>query len=128
MTPILRRLDALERRLLEVENGLKAPAQKSDLAIIQEVVAAHYNIAPADMLIKRRPSRLATPRQVAMALCHWETCSCIADIGHAFGRAHSTVVHASKTVANRCETDGRYAAEVEACRAKVKEALSRKAA
>ena len=65
---------------------------------IKEIVCADYNITLAEMNSRKRPDRIAFPRQVAMFLV-WEipndwSCS---TVGECFKRDHVTVLHAFTT-------------------------------
>jgi chromosomal replication initiator protein len=66
---------------------------------IQRRVADHYRITLADMLGKKRPARIAFPRQVAMYLSRLLTSHSLQRIGSEFGgKDHGTVIHACKAV------------------------------
>ena len=81
---------------------------------IQRKVAEHYNIRVAEMTSKRRDRPVARPRQIAMYLAKELTTKSLPDIGRAFDRDHTTVMHAVKTIeelrakdaAFKDETDG----------------------
>ncbi|MEN3973094.1 helix-turn-helix domain-containing protein [Sphingomicrobium sp. XHP0235] len=68
----------------------------SDLAIIQRVVADHYEIDLRHLLSDRRTRAFAYPRQVAMALAAELTGYSLPRIGRAFDRDHTTVMHAQR--------------------------------
>jgi chromosomal replication initiator protein len=72
---------------------------------IQQVVANHFGITLSDMLGKVRSRNIADPRMVAMFLCRKLTRLSSNEIGSLFGRTHSNVLHAVKTVTERCDTD-----------------------
>ena len=89
----LRDLLALQDKLVSIEN-------------IQKTVAEYYKIRQADLLSKRRSRSIARPRQVAMALAKELTSHSLPEIGEAFGgRDHTTVLHASRKVAELRESD-----------------------
>jgi chromosomal replication initiator protein len=55
---------------------------------------------------KKRPAKIAFPRQIAMFLSRSMTNLSQQEIGQEFGgRDHGTVIHACKAVTNRMETD-----------------------
>ncbi len=92
---VLRDLLTVHDRLITIEN-------------IQKTVCEYYKIRMAELLSKRRPRSIARPRQMAMALCKELTQHSLPEIGDAFGgRDHTTVLHACRTIAKLCETDGR---------------------
>lgn len=73
---------------------------------IQRTVAEYYKIKVADLLSKRRSRSVARPRQVAMTLAKEVTNHSLPEIGDAFGgRDHTTVLHATRKIAELCETD-----------------------
>ncbi len=65
---------------------------------IMTKVAEHYAIRVADLGSKARSRSLARPRQVAMALAKELTQHSLPEIGRAFGKDHTTVMHACKKV------------------------------
>jgi len=89
----LRDLLALQDKLVSIEN-------------IQKTVAEYYKIRHADLLSKRRSRSIARPRQVAMALAKELTSHSLPEIGEAFGgRDHTTVLHASRKIAELRQSD-----------------------
>lgn len=89
----LKDLLALQDKLVSIDN-------------IQRTVAEYYKIKIADILSKRRSRSVARPRQVAMALAKELTNHSLPEIGDAFGgRDHTTVLHATRKIAELRETD-----------------------
>ena len=89
----LKDLLALQDKLVSIDN-------------IQRTVAEYYKIKVADVLSKRRSRSVARPRQVAMALSKELTNHSLPEIGDAFGgRDHTTVLHATRKIAELRETD-----------------------
>lgn len=89
----LKDLLALQDKLVSIDN-------------IQRTVAEYYKIKVADILSKRRSRSVARPRQVAMALSKELTNHSLPEIGDAFGgRDHTTVLHATRKIAELRETD-----------------------
>ena len=89
----LKDLLALQDKLVSIDN-------------IQRTVAEYYKIKVADILSKRRSRSVARPRQVAMALAKELTNHSLPEIGDAFGgRDHTTVLHATRKIAELRETD-----------------------
>ena len=65
-------------------------------------VTDYYNVRLADLQSKRRHRSVALPRQVCMYLARRNTRHSLEEIGGYFGgRAHTTVMHAVKTVEAR---------------------------
>ena len=98
----------------EAENVLHAQlAQESaDKAItpesIQRTVANHFGVTLTELVGKARPRNIADARMVAMYLCRKLTELSSTEVGAEFGRTHANVLHASKTITERCEEDERF--------------------
>lgn len=75
---------------------------------IQRMVADYYNIKVADLKSKSRSRSVARPRQMAMALAKELTSHSLTEIGRAFGRDHTTVLHACKAISELCENDNSF--------------------
>lgn len=81
---------------------------------IQKTVADYYGLTLADMRSRRRPVRIAFPRQIAMHLSRRLTKLSLVEIGEAFGkRDHGTVIHACKRVKSEVERNPEVAGAVE---------------
>ena len=97
--------------IAEAENLLHAQlAQESasrDISaeLIQRTVANHFGITLTDIIGKSRSRNVANPRMIAMYLCRKLTSLSSNEIGDVFGRTHANVLHAAKTVADRCADD-----------------------
>jgi len=74
---------------------------------IQKIVAKYYKIRVSDMASKRRNRSIARPRQIAMALSKDLTNLSLPEIGEAFERDHTTVLHACRKVSQLREEDSR---------------------
>ncbi len=76
---------------------------------IQTIIAAvtdFYGVKMTDLQSKRRQRSIALPRQVCMYLARRNTRFSLEEIGGYFGgRDHTTVMHAVKTVEDRCTVD-----------------------
>lgn len=81
---------------------------------IQDIVASYYRVSSHDLLGKRRTSNIAMARHVAMFLCRSLLGRSYLEIGAIFGgRDHSTVIHACKTIEDKCSIDSKLAEEIE---------------
>ncbi len=77
------------------------PERRITVDEIQKTVAEHFSLKQADLLSERRTRAIARPRQIAMYLCKQHTTRSYPDIGRRFGgRDHTTVLHASRLIAN----------------------------
>lgn len=72
---------------------------------IKRTVAGYYNIRVGDLNSPRRTRSLARPRQVAMALAKELTQHSLPEIGEAFGKDHTTVLHACRKVSELRQED-----------------------
>jgi chromosomal replication initiator protein len=80
---------------------------------IKRTVAGYYNIRLADLNSPRRTRTLARPRQVAMALAKELTQHSYPEIGAAFGKDHTTVLHACRKIAELKLADERLSEDYE---------------
>ncbi|NKF21150.1 chromosomal replication initiator protein DnaA [Solimonas marina] len=80
---------------------------------IKRTVANYYNIRVTDLNSPRRTRSLARPRQVAMALAKELTQHSLPEIGEAFGKDHTTVLHACRKVAELREAEVKYREDYE---------------
>ncbi len=84
-------------------------AREINIAVIQEQVAAHYNLKVKDLKLRKRTREVAFPRQVAMFLCREYTDASLPHIGTEFGgRDHTTVMHACERIRQQLEADGDF--------------------
>lgn len=74
---------------------------------IKKVVAEHYKVKVNELLSKRRSRSIARPRQLAMFLSKELTNHSYPEIGQAFERDHTTVLHACKKMKELLEEDRR---------------------
>jgi chromosomal replication initiator protein len=75
------------------------------IADVQAAVAAHFGLTTQELTSASRVTRVAWPRQVAIHLARDLTGASLPTIGKAFGRNHSTVLHACKRVSERLKND-----------------------
>ncbi len=75
------------------------------IAEIKQRVANEFGLRVEDLDSRRRMASLAHPRQIAMFLARRHTSASLQDIGAAFGRDHSTVLHALHNVESKLNTD-----------------------
>ena len=76
---------------------------------IKKVVGKHFKVSMEDFESKRKTQAVAWPRQVAMYLCTELTDMSLPEIGRAFKRDHSTVVHARDLVKEKVTVDPFFA-------------------
>ena len=80
---------------------------------IKRTVASYYNIRVTDLSSPRRTRSLARPRQIAMALSKELTQHSLPEIGEAFGKDHTTVLHACRKVAELRNEDAKIREDYE---------------
>jgi chromosomal replication initiation ATPase DnaA len=86
---------------------------KPDIEMIQKTVSDFFQIRLVDLKSKKRTQHIAFCRQVAMHLCRKMTDSSFPAIGEAFGRDHSTVIHAHNLIARRIANDSAFRFSIE---------------
>ena len=89
---------SLEVAKAALRDILGATNRHITMELIQKTVADYYRIKVSEMYSKTRTRAIARPRQVAMWLARELTDRSLPEIGEAFGRDHTTVLHACKTV------------------------------
>lgn len=77
---------------------INAQARQISIENIQKVVATHFGVKVSDLKGKSRKATLTRPRQVAMSIASELTSLSTTQIGEAFNRDHSTVIHARRKV------------------------------
>jgi chromosomal replication initiator protein len=108
---------ALSEAMVEMlfKNREVAPTARSlDVYQVIQATAAHYGIANADLVGKRRTKDVTTARQVAMYLARSLTDASLPQIGIAFGgRDHSTILHGCTRTSEALKADATMQAAVE---------------
>ena len=106
----------LERTCDILRDVLSVADRRVSIEDVQRKVAERYNIRVSEMTSKRRERSVARPRQIAMYLAKNLTTKSLPDIGRAFDRDHTTVIHAVKTIEEMCLKDAAFKAEVDSLR------------
>ncbi len=82
---------------------------KIQIQTIINAVTDFFGVKVTDLQSKRRQRSIAQPRQLCMYLARRHTRYSLEEIGGYFGgRDHTTVMHAVKTIDDRCEKDGEF--------------------
>ena len=79
---------------------------------IKKIVGAHFKIEMSDFISKKKTQAISWPRQVAMFLANDLTDMSLPEIGRAFNRDHSTVVHARDQIKKEIKENPFFAAEI----------------
>lgn len=93
-----------------------APKQKISVETILKSVATVFEVRTQDLKGTSRTQEIALARQVAMYLAKVLTNDSLIMIGSAFGKKHSTILHACKTVENKVKKDEALRRKVALCR------------
>lgn len=88
------------------------------IADIQRLVAAHYGFSVEHLRSPERPRMLSHVRWVAMYLARTHTKKSLTQIGRAFRRDHTTVLHGLRSIEQRKATDPKFAEELAGLSAK----------
>jgi chromosomal replication initiator protein len=103
-------LDVLGAIPSQPGRNLAAPTVRD----IQEAVAVHFRLTPAELCSPSRAARVAWPRQLAIHLSRELTAQSLHSIGKEFGgRSHATALHACRRVSQQVQTDPDSAAELD---------------
>ncbi len=78
---------------------------KVDVETIIQVVAEHFKMKEADILGKKRNKEIVAPRQIAMYLAREMGSMSYPDIGRAFARDYTTVIHSYEKVKTEIKKD-----------------------
>jgi len=75
---------------------------------IQAKASAFFGLRLADMRAKGRTHAVAFPRQIAMYLARQLTHASLAEVGRAFGKDHTTVLHAVDKIQTLLQEDPQF--------------------
>ena len=108
-----RRIDAelveeVMRDLVESRAGSSV-----DLDSVLELVCRYYGVSPEDLRSRSRRKNVAEPRKMGIFLLRKTTDLSLSDIGKAFDRNHSTVLHALNTFQQSCQKDVKLKGQVD---------------
>lgn len=79
--------------------------QEVSVADIQKAVCDYFVVRLADLKSSRRDRSIARPRQIAMYLAKELTSKSLPEIGLAFGRDHTTILHAVRLIEDLVKSD-----------------------
>lgn len=86
---------------------------------IKKIVAKHYSLGIEDFTSSRRNESIAFPRQIAMYLACEMTELSLPEIGKAFEKDHSTVVHSRKRISRELEQNPFFVTKINEIRNEV---------
>ena len=93
-----------------------APQQKVSVEHILKSVATVFQVRVSDLRGTCRTKEIALARQVAMYLAKELIQDSLMMIGAAFGKTHSTILHACKTIENKIKNEESLKRQVALCR------------
>ncbi len=91
-------VDVLEKSLLKDLISQQETMTKLSCGDIIGAVCKHFNVRQEDIIGPGKMREVVFPRQVAIFLCRKLTTSSTLDIGRAFSRNHSTILHNCATI------------------------------
>jgi chromosomal replication initiator protein len=81
--------------------------------LIVDIVAGHFGVTGAQLRGRRRLPRFVLPRHLAMLLCIEMLQASLPQVGHWFGRDHTSVLHARDVMGRKIAVDRKFARQVE---------------
>jgi chromosomal replication initiator protein len=93
-----------------------APSKKISIDAIFKVVAQVFQVRVSDLKTNSRTKEVVIPRQTAMYLAKELVNDSLTTIGSAFGKTHSTILHACKNIASKIKTDPLLARQIDLAR------------
>ena len=98
---------------------VEAEPVKVEVETIIEVVCEHFDISAVDVLGKKRNREIVAPRQIAMYLAREMANMSYPDIGRAFARDYTTVIHSYEKVRADVQKDGNTKSTISDIRSKI---------
>lgn len=106
--------ELVERTLSELFQH--APKQKTSVENIMKSVATVFEVRVSDLKGTSRKKEIAMARQIAMFLAKEMISESLIMIGASFGKTHSTILHACKTVEMKLKKDEALRRQIALCR------------
>ena len=97
----------------EIVAGIIGQRQDLSAVLIRNFVAGQFNVSIEDLQSKERKKTIVFPRQVSMYLARKLTEEALSEIGKAFNRDHSTVVHSIRVITEAIVRSGSIRGQVE---------------
>lgn len=97
----------------EVVANILGRRQELSAAMIRDFIAGQYNVSVDDLQSKSRKKSTTFPRQVSMYLARKLTEEALSEIGKAFNRDHSTVVHSIRVITEVMARNGSIRGQVD---------------
>lgn len=97
----------------EVITNIIGRYQELSVEMIRDFLAHQFKVSVEEMQSKSRKKSVAFPRQISMYLARKLTNQGLADIGKAFNRDHSTVVHSIRVITDAIVRNGSIRGQVD---------------
>ena len=97
----------------EVVAEIIGNSQELSAELIRDFIARQFKVSVADMQSKSRKKTVTFPRQVSMYLARKYTEQGLVEIGKAFNRDHSTVLHSVRVISAAMSRNGSIRGQVE---------------
>ncbi|MBW2466182.1 MAG: chromosomal replication initiator protein DnaA [Deltaproteobacteria bacterium] len=97
----------------EVAAEIIGNSQELSAELIRDFIARQFKVSIQDMQSRSRKKTIAFPRQVSMYLARKYTEQGLAEIGKAFNRDHSTVLHSVRVISEAISRNGSIRGQVE---------------
>ncbi len=97
----------------EVVAEIVGNSQELSAELIRDFIARQFRVSVLDMQSKSRKKTIAFPRQVSMYLARKYTEQGLMEIGKAFNRDHSTVLHSVRVITEVMSRNGSIRGQVE---------------
>jgi len=97
----------------EVVAEIIGNSQELTAELIRDFIARHFNVSVSDLQSRSRKKTVAFPRQVSMYLARKYTEQGLMEIGRAFNRDHSTVLHSIRVITEAMSRNGSIRGQVE---------------
>jgi len=107
----------------EVARNIVGHRQELSSEVVRDFVARQFKVPVSDLRSKSRKKSITFPRQVAMYLARKHTEQALSDIGSAFNRDHSTVVHSVRVITETISRNGSVRGQIEHLSEKMKKEL-----
>jgi chromosomal replication initiator protein len=88
-------------------------SQELSAELIRDFIARQFKVAVSDMQSKSRKKTITFPRQISMYLARKYTEQGLMEIGRAFNRDHSTVLHSVRVISEAMSRNGSIRGQVE---------------
>jgi chromosomal replication initiator protein len=97
----------------EILEGTLERKSRIDIPFLLEFVAKHFGITKESLISPSRKKMMAYPRQVAMYFCRRHTKETLQEIGNAFNRKHTSVMHSIEVMESKYQNNLKTRKEID---------------